>query len=49
MQIAFIALNAELSQLPGWKQITEKRAPLADHAEWRGVKGKLAQLDRNGA
>lgn len=48
-QIAFIALNAELSQHPGWKQITEKRAPLADHEEWRGVKGKLAQLDRNGA
>lgn len=48
-QKAFIALNAELSVHPSWTQITTKKDAPADHEEWTGVKGKLAQLDRNGA
>lgn len=48
-QQAFIALNAELSVHPAWTRITKQKPAPADHAEWTGVKGKLAQLDRNGA
>lgn len=48
-QIAFVALNAELAQHENWKQITKKRDALPDHADWKGVAGKLAELDRHGA
>ena len=48
-QIAFVALNAELSQHPNWTRITSKQDALPDHAAWQGVKGKRAALDRNGA
>lgn len=48
-QRMFIALNAELSAHPNWKKITRRRDPLPDHRQWRGVEGRLAQLDRNGA
>lgn len=48
-QIAFVALNAELSQHPNWTRITKKQDALPDHAEWHGVKGKLTELDRHGA
>ncbi len=48
-QKAFIALNAELSVHPAWTRITKQKPAPADHAEWTGVKGKLAHLDRNGA
>ncbi len=43
-QVPFIELNARLSREPGWRPITVSRAPLADHAEWAGVTGKLDQL-----
>jgi ferredoxin len=48
-QQAFIALNAELAKHENWGRISEKKPALPDHAEWAGVPGKLAQLDRNGA
>lgn len=48
-QIAFVALNAELSQHPNWTRITKKQDALPDHADWAGVAGKLAELDRHGA
>ena len=48
-QQAFIALNAELAKHPNWTQITQQKPALLDHAQWQGVKDKLAQLDRNEA
>ncbi|RFD32542.1 ferredoxin [Pseudomonas sp. GL93] len=48
-QAAFIQLNAELSVHPGWTRITVQKPALAQHAQWAGAKGKLEQLDRNGA
>lgn len=48
-QKEFIRLNAELSVHHSWTQITVKKPALAQHEQWTGVKGKLAQLDRNGA
>ena len=48
-QIAFVALNAELSQHPNWTRITKKQDALPDHADWKGVAGTLAELDRHGA
>lgn len=45
----FIALNAELAKHPNWTQITQQKAALPEYEQWTGVKGKLAQLNRNGA
>lgn len=44
-----IALNAELASHPNWTRITESKPALPDHEQWSVVKGKLAELDRNGA
>lgn len=43
-QEAYIAINEELSQI--WPNITERKDPLPDHAEWDGVEGKLQYLER---
>ena len=43
-QIAFVALNAELSQI--WKPITERKDAPPDADQWRGVKNKLGMLER---
>ena len=40
----FVELNAELAQI--WDEITEPKAPPADHEQWHGVEGKLALLER---
>jgi len=48
-QAPFVALNAELSQAPGWTRIRERKAPLPAHEAWAGVSGKLAQLQRTAA
>ena len=40
------ALNVELCQLPGWKVLTRKKAPLSDAEEWKTKKGKLRELQR---
>lgn len=45
-QQPWIALNAQLSRDPGWRPITRKQAPMAGHAEWRGVSGKGKLLVR---
>jgi ferredoxin len=39
-----IALNAELSRI--WPNIIERKAPLPDAEEWKGVPGKLGMLIR---
>ena len=31
------------------QKITVKQDALADHQQWQGIKGKISQLDRNGA
>ncbi|MBV1777176.1 ferredoxin family protein [Burkholderiaceae bacterium DAT-1] len=48
-QQAYIQLNADLSKSPKWTPIVQKKEPLPDHEQWASVKGKLDQLDRNGA
>jgi ferredoxin len=40
----FIALNAELAKQ--WPPIIERKAPLSDADQWRGVPGKLEKLER---
>lgn len=40
----FIALNAELAVV--WPEITVRQEPPDDYAEWDGVVGKLALLER---
>lgn len=44
-QLPYVALNARLAKDPRWLPIRHKRAPPADHAEWRGVKGKWNLLE----
>ena len=41
-----LALNAELYQLPGWKTITKKKAPLPDAEVWKDRTEKLKELVR---
>ena len=43
-QQALIALNSELAKQ--WPAIIERKAPLADADEWKGVAGKLHHLQR---
>jgi ferredoxin len=40
----FTALNAELAKV--WKPIIERKPPLPDADEWKGVKGKLQHLKK---
>lgn len=40
----FILLNVELAKQ--WPAIIERKAPPADADQWRGVPGKLEQLER---
>lgn len=42
-QEEFLALNAELAEL--WPNITEKKPPPPDEAEWRNVPGKRRHLE----
>ena len=41
-----IKLNAELAKLPGWKNISKRKAPLPDADDWKDAKGKLHLLVR---
>jgi len=43
-QQGFIALNAELAAK--WTPIVERKEPLADADDWRGVEDKLKYLER---
>ena len=45
-QQPYVALNAELAQAPGWRPITRRQAPPADHAQWAGATGKREELRR---
>jgi hypothetical protein len=45
-QRAFIALNAELAQDPGWILIRNKKPSLPDHEKWSNVQNKLTYLKR---
>jgi ferredoxin len=40
----FIQLNVELAEI--WPNITERKDPLPDSAEWDGKKGKIEHLER---
>ena len=40
----FIQLNVELAEI--WPNITERKDPMPDAAEWDGKKGKIADLER---
>ncbi len=48
-QQMYIQLNADLAKHPNWTPIVESKEPLPDHEQWATVKGKLGELDRNGA
>ena len=48
-QLAFIQINAQLSEKIGWKTITKRKPPPADADQWRGIPHKLALLLREGA
>ena len=43
-QEEFMDLNAELAEI--WPNITEKKAPPEDEADWRKVPGKRRYLER---
>jgi ferredoxin len=45
-QIAFVKINAELAQAPGWKSITKRKPALDDAEEWKDKPGKLPELIR---
>jgi len=40
----FIQLNVDLAEI--WPNITERKDPMPDAAEWDGKKGKIADLER---
>lgn len=40
----FEDLNARLAKLPGWKPITQAKAPLPGHEQWKDVPDKLPLL-----
>ena len=37
VQRHFLALNAKLATMDGWRPITQSKAPLHDHLEWADV------------
>jgi len=45
-QIAFIKINAELTQAPGWKSITKRKPAPGDADEWKDKPGKIGELIR---
>lgn len=42
----FVALNAELAADPAWKPLAKAKGPVADHATWADVRGKLHLLQK---
>ena len=48
-QQVYIQLNADLAKHSNWTPIVESKEPLPGHEQWATVKGKLGELDRNGA
>ncbi len=45
-QLDFIRLNAELSQLSGWKTITKRKPALPDADDWKDVTSKINEIVR---
>ena len=45
-ELAFIKLNAELTNAPGWKPITKRKTALEGADEWNGQPGKVKDLQR---
>ena len=43
-QAGFVALNARLARAPGWRPITVRQPPMADHARWQGAPDKRHHL-----
>ncbi len=39
-QREFLELNARLAVAPGWKRVTSRKPPPADHGDWAQVKDK---------
>ena len=45
-ELAFIKINADLTNAPGWKPITKRKAALPDADEFNGQPGKIKDLQR---
>ena len=45
-ELAFIKINADLTNAPGWKPITKRKPALPDADEWNGQPGKVKDLIR---
>jgi ferredoxin len=43
-QVAFIKINVDLAQAPGWKSITKRKPALPDAEEWKDKADKLKEL-----
>ncbi|PPE69918.1 ferredoxin family protein [Caldimonas thermodepolymerans] len=43
-QAEFVELNARLARAPGWRPLTQAKAPMDGHEQWAGVAGKRAHL-----
>ena len=43
-ELAFIKINADLTNASGWKPITKRKGSLPDADEWNGKPGKLSDL-----
>ena len=45
-ELAFIKINAELTNAPGWKPITKRKTALEGADEWNGQPGKIKDIIR---
>ena len=45
-ELPFIKINADLTNAPGWKVITKRKAALPEADEWNGQPGKIKDLQR---
>ena len=43
-ELAFIKINAELTNAPGWKVITKRKGALPEADEWNGKPGKRSDI-----
>ena len=45
-ELAFIKINADLTNAPGWKPITKRKTALEGADEWNGQPGKVKDIIR---
>ena len=45
-ELAFIKINADLTNAPGWKPITKRKTALEGADEWNGQPGKIKDIIR---